>query len=138
MKLYNYELEPFISFLHSLPITDRSDSRMRFRFKRLLTERYNNFLAEIQEINEQYLIRNHDGDPLIVDEKYQFNDNNKRLEEIFEISGEETIIEENEERNSMLLSVQKSVLSYSPPVFEGDDAERYDRFCEIVEQINYS
>lgn len=137
MKLYNYELDAFITFLHSLPIKEGSDSRMRTRFKKLLTEKKNVFMEEIQEINGRYLIVEQNGQPRIIDDKYQFKDNPQRLEEIMEVSNEVIIIEQNIERKTMLLSVKNSVLSYSPDVFEGDEAERYDRFCEIVEQIEY-
>jgi hypothetical protein len=136
MKIKKYELEPCITLLHSLKL-DRQDSRMRTRFKRILLEKYQDFAEELEEINTAYAIKDDQGQILITDSKMTFENNDKRLKEIYDLSSEFIVIEENEENKKMLLSVKDSVLNRGPETLEGNDADIYDAICEIVEQIKY-
>lgn len=135
MKLYKFELEAFITYLHSLKL-ERKSSRMRTKLKNILIEKLQEFYEDMSEINLTYSKKDEDGNPLIMDGKMVFSDDKKRLEDLYELSYEIVSIVENEENIEMLLSVKESILYHSPLEFEGDDADKYDRFCEIVEQIN--
>ncbi|EPY05353.1 hypothetical protein PAALTS15_20723 [Paenibacillus alvei TS-15] len=135
MKLFKYELEPFIQFLHRLQL-EREHSRMRTRFKKLLIEHYQQFTADLNEINQYYLARDDDGNPLMIDDKYQFSDNDQCIQEIEQLAREEVIIEQNDSNATMLQSIRESVLHRSPLEYAGEEADHYDRFCEIVEQIH--
>ncbi|MNC59373.1 hypothetical protein D3C75_1091770 [compost metagenome] len=66
-----------------------------------------------------------------------FENNSERLKEIYDLSFEFIVIEENIENKKMLLSIKESVLNRGPEALEGNDADTYDCICEIVEQINY-
>lgn len=135
MKLYKYELEAFITFLHSLKL-ERKNSRMRTKLKKILTAKLQEFYEDLNEINLNYAQKDDSGNPIINDGKFVFSDNNNRLEDLYELTNEVVIIDDNEETRDMLLSVKESVIYNAPLEFEGEDADKYDRFCEIVEQIN--
>ncbi|ASA22763.1 hypothetical protein [Paenibacillus donghaensis] len=136
MKIKKFELEPFISYLHSLRL-DRVDSRMRSRFKKILIDKYQVFTDELREINVDYTVKDSSGDPIIENDKWIFENNDERLKEIQDLSFEEIYIEQNEENKKMLLSVKESVLNRGPSELEGKDADVYDCLAEIVEQITY-
>ncbi|MET3209901.1 UNVERIFIED_CONTAM: hypothetical protein ABIC26_002849 [Paenibacillus sp. PvR008] len=136
MKLYKFELENFIAYLDTLK-TDRTDSRHKVKFKKLLLEHYDEFLNDTNDINMDYVIKGSDGEPVVEDGKYTFENNNERLSEIHSLHKEEIVIDETEERKLMLLSIKESVINRGPTEFEGIAADWYDRFCEIVEQIKY-
>lgn len=135
MKLYKYELEAFITFLHSLKL-ERKNSRMRTKLKKILTGKLQEFYEDLNEINLNYVQKDDSGNPISNDGKLLFSDNNNRLEDLYELANEVVIIDVNDETRDMLISVKESVIYNAPLEFEGDDADKYDRFCEIVEQIN--
>ncbi|MEK4006332.1 hypothetical protein [Paenibacillus sp. FSL H3-0333] len=136
MKIKKFELEPMISYLHSLKL-ERTDSRMRTRFKKLLIEKYQDFADELEEINNCYAVKDGDGEVVVENDKLSFANNNERLKEILDLSNEEIIIDQNEENRKMLLSIKESVLNRGPSELEGKDADIYDSLAEIVEQIAY-
>lgn len=137
MKMKNIELESFINFLDTLKLVDRA-SRMRTRLKRKLVEKHKLFEEERMEIANQYakkqengesVIENRDGQNVIVIDDIESA--NKAFTELFL---EDVVIEENEENKNMLLSVKDSVLNCGF-VFEGDQADAYCRWCEILEDV---
>lgn len=139
IKLFNYEIELFIKFLFDLKLVDQK-SRMRTRFIRLLSEKLQLFeeerlqlLKEHSYLDEQGNIRviEKDGDTL-----YDVKDLNKFNIAVNQLLYEEVVIEQNIEREVMLLTVKDIVLNCGLE-FVGKEAVNYDRFCEIVEQINY-
>ncbi|QSF43547.1 hypothetical protein [Paenibacillus tianjinensis] len=136
MKIKKYELNQFIAYLHSLKL-DRVDSRMRSRFKKILINKYQEFVDELNEINENYAIKDESGQVVINDDKMTFEHNDERLKEIKDLSMEEIFIDQNEENKKMLLSIKESVLNRGPSELEGTDADIYDCLAEIVEQIKY-
>ncbi|MCM3256985.1 hypothetical protein M3664_04220 [Paenibacillus lautus] len=135
MKLYKYELEAFITFLHSLKL-ERKNSRMRSKLKKILTGKLQEFYEDLYEINLNYAKKDDSGNPIQNDGKFLFSDDNNRLEDLYELANEVVIIDVNDETRDMLFSVKESVIYNAPLEFEGEDADKYDRFCEIVEQIN--
>ncbi|OMD71222.1 MULTISPECIES: hypothetical protein [Paenibacillus] len=136
MKIKKFELEPFIAYLHALKL-DRVDSRMRSRFKKILIEKYQLFADELNEINENYAVKDEQGGIVVDDNKWTFSNNDERLKEIQDLSIEEIHIEQNEENKKMLLSIKESVLNRGPSELEGKEADVYDCLSEIVEQIKY-
>lgn len=147
MKLKKHELEPFLSFLHEMNIPDRKASRMRSRFKRILADRIREVSEEKQEIIDKYAEKDELGNPVIKNEKtkeIKFKDNDAEInanQEYIDILNEDCVIEENEERKDILLSIKDSILNYDDEEyfknFKGQKADEYDRWCEIVEQIDY-
>lgn len=118
MKLQNKDLLQFIQYLLSLSLVGKA-SRMRTRFKNLLLEHYNVFEKEYREIEDVFK-----------------EDEETRNNELTELLVEQITIDVTEERKDMLLSVKYSILD-DPQSHSGMNAEMYDRFCEIVEQIKY-
>ncbi|WP_342422361.1 hypothetical protein [Paenibacillus sp. FSL E2-0178] len=136
MKMKKYELESFINYIHPLKL-DRPDTRMKARFEKILINKYNDFVDEMNEINNVYAVKDNDGKPIIENNKMTFENNEERLKEIRELSTEDVYIEQNEENKKMLLSIKESVLYRGPSEFAGDEALIYDSLAEIVEQITY-
>lgn len=138
MKIQNNELEPFILHLRSLNLEhDMTGSRMRTRLVKLLLSHYEEIMNEVGEVNLKYTKKNDDGTIYMENEIVQFTDPEARKKELFEIGNEFTIIEQNEANKQMLLSVRESVINIIPFELKGVDAELYDEFCELVEQIKY-
>jgi hypothetical protein len=137
MKLYNYELEGFISFLYRLKLVDYH-SRMRTRFIKLLDERLNQYKDEYFGLVKEYSNLDDNGDPKIIKEenieRYDIKDPKAFKKAVEELLMEEVIIDETEERKKMLLSVRDSILNCGIE-FEGDEALIYDRWCEVIENV---
>ena len=53
-----------------------------------------------------------------------------------ELMMEEWVLDLNEEKKDMLLTLKDSVLNLDI-ILKGKEALQYDRWCEIVEQIKY-
>lgn len=139
MKLFNYELEPFIEFLYNLKLVDRK-SRMRTRFIRLLNEK-----LQLLEDERLQLIREHarldeNGDPVIIvkdgKQVYDVKDIEKFNQAYMRLLHEEVVIDQTLERKDMLETVKDIVLNCGLE-FEGEDQFKYDRWCEIMEQVDY-
>ncbi|PYY28367.1 hypothetical protein [Paenibacillus illinoisensis] len=136
MKIYNYQLEQFIIFLHSLEL-ERRASRMRTRLKNKLVEQMQRITEEALAIDKEYYCYDENNQPIVENNKYQFKNFEARNQDILELTNEFFIIEQNEANKEMLLSVKDSVLNHSPSTFKGADADIYDGICELVEQIKY-
>lgn len=119
---------------------DAKLSRMRTRFVKMCAER----LTEIDEfrasILEKYGKRDEDGNLIKEKEKgfeiFTLEDKESFYRDLDQIMREEFIVDELEERKDMLLGVKDAVLNVDRK-FSGQEAMEYDRWCEIVEQINY-
>lgn len=140
MKMYNVEVEPFINFLMELELPAKQ-SRMRTRFCKLGIERLKLIEDERMEIIKRYANLNENGEiNQVKDEQgrllWDVNDKNAYNNDYKELMIEEWIIEENEERKDMLLTLKDSVLSLDI-LLKGKEAVQYDRWCEIVENIKY-
>lgn len=136
MKLYNHELEAFITFLYKLKIVDYR-SRMRTRFIKLLADYFNRFKEDYIELIREHARLDEEGNPEIIEEdgveKYDIVDRAAFAKAYQELAEEEIIIEETEERKKMLLSVKESVLNCGI-AFEGEEQFAYDRWCELLEE----
>ncbi|MBW7474072.1 hypothetical protein K0T92_04905 [Paenibacillus oenotherae] len=136
MKLYNHELEAFIAFLYKLKIVDYR-SRMRTRFMKLLAEYFNRFKEDYMALIQEHAHLDEEGKPRTIQEdgieKYDIIDRAAFVKAYQELIEEEIIIEETEERKSMLLSVKESVL-HCGIAFEGEEQFAYDRWCQLLEE----
>lgn len=139
MKLKNYELHDFILFLDKLTLSGKA-SRMRTRLKKLLVERFNQFEEERMEIANRYAVKDMNGEPVKeeVDGEIliKIADQESANKELIELVNEDCVIDETEERRDMLLSVKDSILNCDLK-FTGKEADLFDRFCEIVEELKY-
>lgn len=139
MKIYNHELEKFIQFLYELKLMDRK-SRMRTRLIRLLADKQAELQQDHLQLVKEYAELDGEGNPIVVEKDgnqvYDIRDQQPFAQAYQRLLLEEVVMEENEERKDMLLSVRDSVLNCGM-AFEGEQSLYYDRWCEIVEQIAY-
>jgi len=139
MRIKNYEIRSFVDFLMKLELAGKK-SRMRTRFVRLLLERQNLIDEEHRDLVLQYSNLDDEGEPKTIERDgelmYDIKDIVSFNREYNILMNEEYIIEQTEDRKDMLLTVQDAVLNCDI-VFKGTEALKYDRFCEIVEEINY-
>ncbi len=140
MEMYNIEIKPFIEFLMELRLPGR-ESRMRTRFCKMAMDK----LKDLEE-EKMVLIKKHgnldvDGNVkqtkdedgrMIWDIKDKQGFNNDYRDLVFE----KWIVDNTEERKKMLLTLQNIVLNVDME-FNNKEALEYDRWCEIVETINY-
>ncbi|WP_270169770.1 hypothetical protein [Paenibacillus sp. SYP-B4298] len=138
MRLYQYELAEWIEFLYRLRLVDKA-SRMRSRMIRLLSGYMERLQGEYDELVQEHARKDEQGRPITEETEGQsklvlanpeaFQQAYRRLLE------EEIVLDQTAERKEMLLAVREAVLNCGLS-FEGDEAVRYDRWCEIVEGID--
>lgn len=142
VRIKNIELENLIALLDDLKLSGKA-SRMRTRFKNLLLGYYARFEQEKLDIIKNYAVLDEQGNfktkqvgelqiPIWKNKESEQLAN----EEYRELCLEEIVIEETEERKDMLLSVKESILNCEIP-FTGVEADLFDRYCQIFENINY-
>lgn len=142
MKLKNREIAGFVNFLLMLDLAGKQ-SRMRTRLAKLLDERSRLVDEERLEILKELAEKDENGQPKQETDEagntiYVLSDEAKEKfnAEYAELMDEDCVIEETEERRDMLLTVKEAVLNCDMK-FKGQDALLYDRYCEIVEAIEY-
>lgn len=139
MKLYNHELEKFMAFLYNLKLVDYR-SRMRTKFIRLLAEKYKEFREDYDLLIKEHARFDDKGEPIEIDvdgqTRYEIIDPNEFKLACIHLLHEEVIIDQTQERKNMLMAVKDSVL-HCGIEFEGQEAIEYDRWCDLVEGINY-
>jgi len=141
MKLKNHEINGFVQFLMRLDLEGK-ESRMRTRLVKILVERMQMIEEERIQMVQKYAEKNEDGTPIIVTNEdggsaYQVSDMGAFANEYAVLMNEDCIIDNNEERKDMLLTVKDAVLN-TKIKFSGQDAFDYDRYCDIVETVNYA
>lgn len=140
MKIKNIEIEKFVEFIMSLELKGR-ESRLRTRFARLLVKRQSMVQEEHLDLIKQFANKDTSGEPVIltspnglkyydIPERVTFN------REYALLMNENFIIAEDEERKEMFLLL-KDVILNCDKTFKDEEALMYDRWCEIVEEINY-
>lgn len=142
MIIRNVELEGFIQFLNTLELVGKQ-SRFRSRLIRLLQEKLTVIKAEHRDIVEKYSKKDSEGKPQYrsVDEQtgyveYDIEDMSGLAAELNELYGENTVVDQSESNRELLLIVKEAVLDCTL-TFSGEQAELYNRYCEIVEGIAY-
>jgi hypothetical protein len=139
MKIKNGEIEAFANFLMDFELKGR-ESRLRTRFVKFLMERVQLITEEHRDLIRQFARFDEEGNPIIIEENgikmYDVPDRAGFNREYYLLLNEDFIIEENEERKEMLLFIKELILNCDK-TFKGKKAMEYDRWCEIVEEINY-
>jgi hypothetical protein len=138
VRIRNSEIRDFAMFLLDEKLSGKK-SRMRTRFIKLLDERLKQIdeerlalLKEFAELDENGNVKTReDGTAIMSDENMA-----KFQVEFAELMNEEFVIDETEERREMLLTIKDIVLN-TEKEFSGQSAFQYDRWCEIVEAIEY-
>lgn len=140
--MYNYEIEPMFNFLANLSITSGRKSRMRTRFIKILDERIKLIEQERLMLLERYSKKDENGSPVIelINEIQQYTFEEEDIatvnREIVELVNEEFVIDQTDSNMDMLVTLQSLILDYEGEL-KGLEATQYDRYCEIVEELNY-
>lgn len=142
MVLVNGELERLYSFLLSLNLSGK-DSWTRTRFCRLIGGRIKEIQDAKREIIMRYAEKDEDGNPKVKrvtqqgksKDVWDMSEENTKIadEEFVILMSEEFVIDETEERKSMLLNV-KEVLINANVDLKGDDAIMHGRWCDIFSE----
>ena len=140
MRMFNIEIEPFINFLMELELPAKQ-SRMRTRFCKLGIERLKLLEEEKMEIIKKHGNIDENGEvKQVKDEQgrlvWDIKDKDGFNADYKELMMEEWVLDLNEEKKDMLLTLKDSVLNLDITL-KGKEALQYDRWCEIVEQIKY-
>lgn len=140
MKMLNAEIENFANFLMEIELEGRK-SRLRTRFVKVLQERLKLIQEEHKAILEQYTAKDEEGELKTIDTEdggraYDVQDYEAFQKEYQDLLVEEFVIDQTQERKQMLEAVREGVLN-TDMVFKGKDALVFDRYCEIVEQVEY-
>ena len=138
--MFNIEVEPFINFLMELELPAKQ-SRMRTRFCKLGIERLRLLEEEKMEIIKKHANIDENGEVKQVEDEqgrliWDVKDKDGFNADYKELMIEEWVLELNEEKKDMLLTLKDSVLNLDI-ILKGKEALQYDRWCEIVEQIKY-
>lgn len=139
MRMKNAEVESFLNFIMSMELSGKN-SRLRTRFAKLLMQQQQLINEEHMELIKEYSHLDDNGNPKVKEENgkqmYDVYDRESFNKEYSILLNEDFIIEANEERREMLLLV-KDVILNCEMTFKGREALQYDRWCEIVEDIDY-
>lgn len=136
IKLYNYEVEPFMKFLLELELAGKQ-SRMRTKIVKILNERSTEIDNDRIELAKEYAMKEEDGTPITetlengqtvykMENRYAFDHQYGLL------MREELIIVDSPDKQDMLDTVKDAILNTNQ-IFSGQQALEYDRWCEIVE-----
>lgn len=136
----NYELKAFGDFLFELSLKGK-DSRMRSRFIALLEEQLQLIAKEREILLEDYAKKDEKGEIVrdvdeqgrefvVLEDSLSFN------LEVTKLMSEEFVIEVKNEKVEMVKTIQRIVLEIDKE-FSGIEAERYNRFCDILESVSF-
>lgn len=140
MKIKNGELELLIKYLDTFVLSS-TEGRMRTRLKKILFEKLQQFDIERQETVKQFSRKDTDGNPLT-----KLDDNGQEVGDIEDTVGfnkeyiilfnEDVVIDESFSNEQMLNSVKSTVLNDNRG-YSGQEADNWDYWCQVFEQINY-
>lgn len=136
----NYELKAFGDFLYELSLKGK-DSRMRSRFIAILETQLQLIANERDILLQDYAKKDEKGEPIrdkdeegqefvILEDSLSFN------LEVSKLMGEDFIIEIKNEKVEMIKTIQRIVFDVDKE-FSGIEAERYNRFCDILETVSF-
>ncbi len=140
LVLKNYEIKALGDFLYELSLKGK-DSRMRSRFITILEEQLGLINREREILVSDFSKKDAEGNPIVeadeegkefvvIEDRYTYN------LEVTKLMSEDFIIEAKDDRLDMLKSIQSVILNVDKE-FSGFEAERYNRFCDIVESIKF-
>lgn len=136
----NYELKAFGEFLYELSLKGK-ESRMRSRFIKVLEDQLQLINNEREILLKDYAKKDENGELVfdkdkdgrefvILDDSYSYN------LELSKLMQEDFIIEIKNDNTEMIKTIQDIVLNVDKE-FSGIEAERYNRFCDILESITF-
>ncbi|MFJ3387478.1 hypothetical protein [Lysinibacillus sp. NPDC086135] len=136
----NYELKAFGDFLYELSLKGK-DSRMRSRFIAILEEQLRLISNEREILLKDYAKKDDNDEPVRdKDEKGQefviLEDSTSFNLEVSKLMNEDFIIEVKNEKVEMVKAIQRVVFEVDKE-FSGIEAERYNRFCDILETVSF-
>ncbi|MFJ7982411.1 hypothetical protein ACIQ1D_19295 [Lysinibacillus xylanilyticus] len=140
LVMNNYEIKSFGEFLYELTLKGK-DSRMRSRFLSILETQLELIAKERDILLQDFGKKNENGEIasdtdeegrqyVILEDKDSYNI------EISKLMSEEFVIEVTPTMVDMVKSIQNIVLDCDKE-FSGVEAERYNRYCDIMEQFTY-
>lgn len=137
IKFYVHELEYAITFLYELKLVDYH-SRMKTRFLKILTDRFQQYKEEYFELVKQHSRLDEQGEPVIIEEasakRYDIVDLEQFKQALVPLFHEEFFIEINDNNRNMIQSVAHSVL-HCGLSFGGQDQFQYESLCDKFEQL---
>lgn len=142
MKIKNYELKGFIEFIMNLDGVKPKLSRMRVRFAKLAQAHMS--LVEEERIGlAKHFAKRDDNNNAITNidkdgnETIELGDVNGFYTAMQELMEESFYVEETQENKDILLGIKELILESELSIGGGQEAIDHDRWCEIVEEINY-
>lgn len=134
----NYEVEAFAEFLDGLVLKGK-ETRMRSRFIKVLVDQLELINREKEQMVNDYSKKDEKGEPvkesgkdgkeyIIIADTASYN------HQITKIMQEELIVEVNESNKDIYLTMKEVLLNLEAE-FSGFEAQRYDRFCTILEDM---
>lgn len=136
----NYELKAFGEFLYELSLKGK-ESRMRSRFIKVLEDQLQLINNEREILLKDYAKKDENGELVfdkdeegrefvILDDSFSYN------LELSKLMQEDFIIEVKNDNTEMIKTIQDVVLNCDKE-FSGIEAERYNRFCDILETVTF-
>lgn len=126
MKLKNKQLEPLIKKIN-YPMKKFADARTRDRFAKSLSEEYDNFIKNRQEIVKALAKKDKKGEPIVENDQYQFDPKNidKLNKEITELLDEEVEI-----NTTVTIPQVRVMIENSTNDFNMGETDAFDNFFE--------
>ncbi len=139
MKILNAEIQGFLLFIMNEELTGKM-SRMRSRFRKMCADRLKLIEEEKQSLIDLYSKKDEHNKPIIQRigerEQYEIEDMDYYSREYKALMLEEWSIDMSEERKDFLLAI-KDIVENTSQKLSNELAMQYERYCEIVEQIQY-
>ncbi|REK76305.1 hypothetical protein [Paenibacillus paeoniae] len=137
IKFFIHELEYALLFLYELKLIDYH-SRMKTRFIKLLTDRFQQYKEEYLELVKEHAHLDENGEPLLIEDgshnRYDIKDMDKFKLALIPLLEEEFIIDINEHNQKMIQSVTESIL-HCGLSFGGQDQFLYESLCSKFEEL---
>lgn len=140
MKMMNRDIEGFVNFIMSEELSSKL-SRMRSRFVEGQAKPQMNLINEERmEIVSKYCKKDDQGELKVIEDehgnsRYDIEDMEGFNKDFLELMNEYFVVEANQEKKEMLECIKQIVIN-TPKLFKGSDAIEYDKWCDIVEELN--
>lgn len=139
MKILNAEIQALLLFIMNEELNGKM-SRMRSRFRQLCAERLKLIEEEKQALLDQYAQKDEAGNFMVEtvngEDQFVVRDMDSYGVEYKTLMLEEWVIDLTEERKDMLLTI-KEIVENTTQKLKNETAMQFERYCEIVGQIQY-
>lgn len=138
MKIKNSEVEEFATFLLSLRLKG-VENRMRNRLIKVIQNHLKLIQEEHKELLDEYCKKDNDGEfKTITKEGRTFYDIDdvKGFQIEFDLLMKECLVIPNDQANLNMLLKVKDIILNCDQEFSGNDALKYEDYCEMFEEIN--